>query len=180
MRKGLPPSAGAKSTNFRLKQRIPPIYDGRLWPWFCNINDCASHRTFPSCVCLVLGRYQQWSPWHIIKCLWPPLVNSLIEACAIYEFDTARDNALNSKLGHFTKHCSHLQRWLDSFRCCLNPPLNKTVLLLPREDKCELGDGGCDLTIQAGLSMARLWRDRVCIVLVTSISFFGYWWNLFL
>ena len=42
----------------------------------------------------------------------------------------------------------------------LGSPIIESVAFLFREDKREVGDGGCDPTIQAGLSAARFWTNN--------------------
>ena len=50
-------------------------------------------------------------------------------------------------------------------------PIIESVAFLFREDKREAGDGGCDPTIQAGLSAARFWtHDGVSISPTHSFS----------
>ena len=53
----------------------------------------------------------------------------------------------------------------------LGSPIIEFVTFLFREDKREVGDGGCDPTIQAGLSAARFWtHDDVSISPTHSFS----------
>ena len=164
------PSKSAKSTGYRMYQRNLPIYDGRY-----DVN-CSISTTAPPVQLFhpVFGHFlddiadeKLDVPQEILRaasCF-------MASASGIYEKEDHQKLAI---FPHLTAALSMgmtkiVNLDLTSPDGAISLPLagdiHETVALLLVEDKREVGEGGSDPSIQAGLSMIRFWaQDNVCML----------------
>lgn len=176
---GPSPSEGARTATYRNIQRSLPIFNGRY-------AIAESHAT-PPLVTPVLSTIGPpivlYHPvfGHFLddigdKGLFIPqdvlnaTVNLMEISTALYPYEKDRKPLIHAEFCKAISFgCAQIVN-LDSTTpdavalSTIGNPINETVALLIHEDKRELGEGGCDPTIQAALSAARFWsQPNVCI-----------------
>ena len=161
------PSKSAKSTGYRVYQRNLPIYDGRY-----DVNYPISTTAPPvQLFHPVFGHFlddiadeKMEVPQEVLQaaaCL-------MASASGIYENEDHRKPAIFPHLAAAlsTGMTKIVNLDLTSPDGAISLPLmgdiHETVALLLAQDKREIGEGGSDPSIQAGLSMIRFWaQDNV-------------------
>jgi hypothetical protein len=158
------PSESAKSKEYRVYQHNSPIYDGRydanklvettappiqlFHPAFGNfLDDLSSNSPMPP---------------EIEKAT----VDYMRAASAIYESEKIRKRALEPHLSRLLATALSTVTNADKTSpdgmvlITLAGKICEAVVTLLKEDKNEVGDGGCDPSTQAGLSVVRFWAQR--------------------
>jgi hypothetical protein len=163
-----PPSQSAKSAGYRIYQRNLPIYDGRY-----DVNSPISTTAPP--VQLFHPVFAHFLDDIADKDLDLPAATIraaaafMASASGIYEKEELRQSTIIPHLstalsmGMIKIVNSDLTSPDSTILMTLQGGISETVALLLSEDKREIGEGGSDASIQAGLSMIRFWAQRdVC------------------
>ena len=87
------------------------------------------------------------------------------DSSGIYESDAKRASVIEP---HFNKILDIIMNSVqntdgtraDGAHTIRLEKINKTIVIFFREDKNDLGDGGCDPSTQVGLSMTRYWAQK--------------------
>jgi hypothetical protein len=155
------PSESAKSKEYRVYQRNSPIYDGRY-------DNAKSQGTTALPIQLYHPVFAHFLDDLSSNSLVPPniakaTVNYMKAASAIYENEGIRRQFLQPRLCEILAITfsaeANADRTSPDGMFLVNPvgELSESALVLLKEDKNELGDGGCDPSTQAGLSAVRFW-----------------------
>jgi len=162
------PHKSAKSTGYRTYQRNLPIYDGRY-----DVNSPISTTAPPiQLFHSVFGHFlddiadeKLEVPQEVLRAA----ACFMAGASGIYEKEDHRKPAIFPHLAAalsmgMTKIVNlDLTSPDGAISLPLMSDIHETVALLLAEDKREIGEGGSDPSIQAGLSMIRFWaQDNVC------------------
>ena len=168
------PSKSAKSTGYRTYQRNLPIYDGR-YNVSCPISTIAPpvqlfHPVFGHFLDDIADEKLD-IPQETLRAA----ACFMGAASGIYEKEDHRKQAIFPHLAAAlsTGMTQIVNSDLTSPDGAVSFPLvgdiYETVSSLLAEDKREVGEGGSDPSIQAGLSMARFWaQNNVCVLVIST------------
>jgi hypothetical protein len=158
----VPPSSGSKSEYYREFQRSFPILDGRYNLHYSTSTVGPSieiyHPAFASFIDDIQNNHHE-VPTPVLKAT----SKLMVAISALHLTERTRTENITRHLSDALSYGSVESRNPDrtapdaTIILPLGDPINEWVPLLVREDKREVGDGGCDPTIQASLSAARLW-----------------------
>jgi hypothetical protein len=155
------PSESAKSKEYRVYQRNSPIYDGRY-------DNAKSQETTALPIQLYHPVFAHFLDDLTSESPVPPkmakaTVKYMKAASAIYDSEATRRQNLQPYLSEILAITfsaeANTDRTSPDGMFLVNPArdLSESALVLLKEDKNEIGDGGCDPSTQAGLSAVRFW-----------------------
>jgi hypothetical protein len=156
-----PPSESAKSREYRVYQHNSPIYDGRYDPKKSQETTALPIQLYHPVFAHFLDDLSSELP--VPPNIAKATVNYMKAASAIYDNEATRRQFLQPLLSEILAITfsveANADRTSPDGMFLVNPArdLSKSALVLLKEDKNEVGDGGCDPSTQAGLSMVRFW-----------------------